>query len=109
MKRPEIIEGKTVKVDTGCGKMYITVNADSDIVEVFCRLGKSGGCASAQTEAIGRLLNWGCKAGAKIDDAVGTLRGITCSASDGTTTNACPHSIAMAIESIINNTKTIKQ
>ena len=100
MKTPEVIEGKTVKVSTGCGKMYVTINANSEIVEVFCRLGKAGGCASAQTEAIGRLLTWGCKAGAKIEDAVGTLKGITCSEADGIIKNACPHSIAMAIELI---------
>ena len=80
--------------------MYVTINVNSNVVEVFCRLGKAGGCASAQTEAIGRLLSWGCKAGAKIEDAISTLKGITCSEADGISKNACPHSIAMAIESM---------
>ncbi len=106
MKRPDIIEGKTVAVETGCGKMYVTSNShEGKVMEVFCRLGKAGGCASAQTEAIGRLLSWGCKAGASIDDAIMTLKGITCSESDGDTKWACPHSISLAVGKIIQGEK----
>jgi len=65
---------------TGCGNMYVTINeTDEGIpIEVFCRLGKAGGCASSQTEALGRLITLGFKHGMQISEIVEELRGISC-------------------------------
>ena len=56
--REEILNGKTVRVKTGCGYMYITVNQKGDKpFEVFLEIGKAGGCVSSQSEALGRLVS----------------------------------------------------
>jgi ribonucleoside-diphosphate reductase alpha chain len=53
------LEGSTTWVQTGCGKLYITINHDKDgkVVETFYNLGRSGGCALGFLETIGRLVS----------------------------------------------------
>lgn len=79
-KRPETLEGKTYARVTGCGKLYITVNRDSEgvIFEIFLHIGKAGGCASAQCESIGRLISYSLRIGGSISDIVMELKGIRC-------------------------------
>ena len=57
--RPTRLSGCTLKRDTPMGKLYVTINADSDgePFEVFMTLGKGGSEVSAVSEAIGRLIS----------------------------------------------------
>ena len=51
-------KGVTKIIHTSCGNLYVTINGDNNQpFEVITRLGKAGGCASAQTETIGRLIS----------------------------------------------------
>ena len=78
-KRPAVLSGKTVKVATGCGNLYITMNtAEDGLFEVFATLGKSGGCAKAQNEALTRLLTLGLRWGIPLSDIIRGLEDIRC-------------------------------
>lgn len=79
-ERPELLSGFTLKARTACGPIYITINDDEDgkPFEVFVSMGKAGGCASAQEQALGRLLSWGLRSGAYLHEAAKQLRGIGC-------------------------------
>lgn len=78
--REELLKGSTRRIQTGCGHLYITVNRnEQDVpIEVFVRLGKAGGCASSQTEALGRLITVALRAGVKVGDITHQLKGIGC-------------------------------
>ena len=56
--RPETLTGKTHRIKTGLGWLYITINEHDDKpIELFAVMGKSGGDITAQAEAIGRLVS----------------------------------------------------
>jgi len=58
-ERPKALKGWTYQMQTGCGPLYITVNEDkAGLFELFTTMGKAGGCASSQCEAIGRWSRW---------------------------------------------------
>jgi len=79
LSRPKVLQGKTVKMGTGCGNLYVTCNfLDSKIQEVFVRLGKSGGCSSCQTEALGRLISLALQSDVLPEKIIKTLKGISC-------------------------------
>jgi ribonucleoside-diphosphate reductase alpha chain len=77
--RPKVLHGHTLKMVTGCGALYVTVNAlDKEFFELFARGGKAGGCASSQCEAIGRLISLAWRNGIKTQEIVMQLKGICC-------------------------------
>lgn len=55
--RPRKVEGVTYKVETGEGKMYLTINFDGDKMpfELFAKLGKAGTNVSGYLDAISKL------------------------------------------------------
>jgi ribonucleoside-diphosphate reductase alpha chain len=71
--------GKTQKVGTGCGNLYVTVNQlEGQPVEVFAQIGKSGGCAAAQIQALTRLVSIALRAGVDSCEMAEQLTGIRC-------------------------------
>ncbi|MDI9585867.1 MAG: vitamin B12-dependent ribonucleotide reductase [Acidobacteriota bacterium] len=77
--RPDLITGTTRAMVTGCGKLYITINEDeAGPFEVFGNMGKAGGCAASQTEAVARLISLALRSGIKAEHVVQQLKGISC-------------------------------
>jgi ribonucleoside-diphosphate reductase alpha chain len=109
-KRPKVTRGVTERVNTGCGYIYVTVNFDErGISEVFSTLGKAGGCAAAQLEAISRLTSVGLRSGIDIDSIVKHLRGIRCPSiawEQGHAILSCADAIASVLEKYIKKEGT---
>jgi len=78
--RPEVIKGTTTKVSTGCGNLYVTINFDEEDhpFEVFTQMGKAGGCAASQLEAVARLVSLALRSGVEIKSIIDQLKGIRC-------------------------------
>jgi len=111
--RPPVIIGTTTKIATGCGNLYITINEDTDGLpfEVFMHMGKAGGCAMSQLEAIGRLVSLGLRSGIEVGSIVEQLRGIRCpspSWEKGGRIFSCSDAIARAIEQRARDAKNKK-
>ena len=109
--RPEVITGTTTKVSTGCGNLYITINSDEQgrPFEVFTQMGKAGGCAASQLEAIGRLVSLAFRTGIEVKSRIEQLRNIRCpspSWEKGVRIFSCADALARVIERrLINNPK----
>ncbi len=111
IKRNKITIGTTERIMTGCGKLYITINRNNDngIIEVFAALGKSGGCAMVQNEAITRLISIGLQYGVPTSEIIQQLTGLRCPSpaiDDGVEISSCPHAIALALSRRIKDQKT---
>lgn len=78
--RPQKLIGHTYSMQTGCGKLFITINEfpDGKLAELFARQGKSGACVSAFTEAIGRMVSLGFRNDVDVDDLMKQLVAIRC-------------------------------
>jgi ribonucleoside-diphosphate reductase alpha chain len=99
--RTPVLRGETREKVTGCGSLYVTVNEDDfGPREVFANMGKAGGCASASTEAIGRLISLAFRYGVPPDKIVKQLKGIRCHVPLGFGPNqilSCPDAIGKAL------------
>ncbi|MCP4652870.1 MAG: vitamin B12-dependent ribonucleotide reductase [Candidatus Omnitrophica bacterium] len=109
--RPEVISGTTSKVTTGCGNLYITVNQNEEghLFEVFTQMGKAGGCAASQLEAVGRMVSVALRGGIDIKAVVEQLKGIRCpspSWANGKKIFSCADAIARVLEKRASEKKT---
>jgi ribonucleoside-diphosphate reductase alpha chain len=107
-KRPAVIKGSTRLMKTGCGNLYVTINEDKDgrLFEVFTNIGKAGGCASSQAEAIGRLISLALRSNIEPEEIIKQLKGISChqhSWSEEGKVLSCSDAIAKAIEKYPHN------
>jgi ribonucleoside-diphosphate reductase alpha chain len=101
-ERPRALTGSTYQMETGCGPLYITINEDENgLFELFTTMGKAGGCAASQCEAIGRLVSLSWRSGGQARQTVKQLIGITCHKPAGFGKNritSCADAVAKAVE-----------
>ena len=119
--RGDVTSGITRRIRTGCGKLYITINMDENgPVELFSQMGKAGGCAASQSEAISRLVSLALRSGIRPEAIVKELKGISCHRivwQGGNRILSCADAIGQTIEwyidekmhvSTMNSTYTIQ-
>jgi ribonucleoside-diphosphate reductase alpha chain len=101
-ERPKALHGWTYQMQTGCGPIYVTVNEDkAGMFELFTTMGKAGGCAASQCEAIGRMVSLCWRSGVQARQVMKQLLGISCHAPSGFGDNrvlSCADAVAKAIQ-----------
>ncbi|RME22242.1 MAG: TSCPD domain-containing protein, partial [Deltaproteobacteria bacterium] len=104
--RPRVLKGTTIKWPSPLGDLYVTINEDEDgqPFEVFCTVGKAGGAANADSEAIGRLISLALRHGLPLEEVRDQLRGISCDRTVGYGPNkvlSAPDGIAQALDTYL--------
>ncbi len=101
-RRIPLMKGVTRRFKTGCGNIYITLNFDDNgLFEIFNQIGKAGGCAASQAEAIGRLASLALRSGIDPSYIIEQLKGISChrpSWDNGSKIMSCADAIGRALE-----------
>lgn len=113
-QRPDALRGYTMKMMSPLGDLYVTINEDINgrPFEVFCTLGKAGGAAMADAEAIGRLMSLALRSGISIRQVKEQLRGISCDRAVGLGPNkvlSVPDAIGQAIERYLQEKEGVQE
>ncbi len=102
-ERPKVLKGWTYQMQTGCGPLYVTLNENSTgLFELFTTMGKAGGCAASQSEAIGRMVSLAWRSGIQARQVIKQLQGISCHSPSGFGESkilSCADAVAKAIQS----------
>ena len=109
-----MLRGRTLKMNSPLGDIYVTINEDDfgRPFEVFCTLGKAGGAAFADAEAIGRLMSLALRSGVPITAIRDQLRGISSDRAVGVGPNkvlSAPDAIGQAIERYLEEQAGIQE
>ena len=113
-QRPPMLKGRTLKMNSPLGDMYVTINEDDAgrPFEMFCTLGKAGGSAFAHAEAMGRLMSLALRSGVPITSLRDQLRGISSDRAVGVGPNkvlSAPDAIGQAIERYLEEQAGIQE
>ncbi|MFQ5512012.1 MAG: vitamin B12-dependent ribonucleotide reductase [Candidatus Krumholzibacteriia bacterium] len=110
-KRSDALSGTTRKMPTGCGNLYVTINDEGrGPFELFAQIGKAGGCAGSQAEAIGRLVSLALRAGVDPSSITKQLRGVRCPSpgwDNGKLILSCADGISKALERYLSERKLL--
>jgi ribonucleoside-diphosphate reductase alpha chain len=101
--RPDVLRGTTYRVETPLGTMFVNITEDDkgQPFEVFITLGKAGGSAMADAEAVGRLISLALRSGIPLAEIHKQLRGISSDRAVGLGPNkvlSVPDAIGIALE-----------
>ncbi|HEX2722571.1 MAG TPA: vitamin B12-dependent ribonucleotide reductase [Gemmatimonadaceae bacterium] len=112
--RPDTLRGTTSRMETPLGTMFVNITEDDrgQPFEVFINLGKAGGAAMADVEAIGRLISLALRSGISIQAIHRQLRGIASDRAIGLGPNkvlSVPDAIGIALESWMRQKQGVQQ
>ena len=112
--RPDTLRGTSIRKETPLGTMFVHITEDDrgQPFEVFINLGKAGGAAMADVEAIGRLISLGLRSGISIQAIHRQLRGISSDRAVGLGPNkvlSVPDAIGIALEDWMREKQGIQQ
>jgi ribonucleoside-diphosphate reductase alpha chain len=101
--RPDKLRGTSIRKETPLGVMFVNINEDDrgQPFEVFITLGKAGGSAMADAEAIGRLISLALRSGIPLQSVHKQLRGISSDRAVGLGPNkvlSVPDAVGIALE-----------
>jgi len=77
--RPDQLHGVTQRIDTGYGKLYVTINEDpqtGEPFELFANTGHSGGFTNSFTDALAKTISIALRSGVDPEEIVDKLQGI---------------------------------
>jgi ribonucleoside-diphosphate reductase alpha chain len=112
--RPDTLRGTSIRKETPLGTMFVHITEDDrgQPFEVFINLGKAGGPAMADVEAIGRLISLGLRSGISVQAIHRQLRGISSDRAVGLGPNkvlSVPDAIGIALEDWMREKQGIQQ
>jgi ribonucleoside-diphosphate reductase alpha chain len=101
--RPDVMRGTTIRKETPLGVMFVNITEDEkgQPFELFLNLGKAGGSAMADAEAIGRLVSLALRSGIPLMEIHRQLRGISSDRAVGLGPNkvlSMPDAVGLALE-----------
>jgi ribonucleoside-diphosphate reductase alpha chain len=77
-ERPDALHGVSQRIDTGYGKIYVTINEDPETgqpFELFANIGHSGGFTNSFTEALAKVISTSLRSGVDPEEIVDELCG----------------------------------
>jgi ribonucleoside-diphosphate reductase alpha chain len=112
--RPDRLRGTTIRKETPLGTMFVNITEDDkqQPFEVFINLGKAGGAAMADAEAMGRLISLALRSGIPLREVHKQLRGISSDRAVGLGPNkvlSVPDAIGIALEEWTREKQGIQQ
>ncbi|MFI5311330.1 MAG: vitamin B12-dependent ribonucleotide reductase [Gemmatimonadales bacterium] len=112
--RPEMLRGTSIRKETPLGVMFVHITEDDkgQPFEVFINLGKAGGSAMADAEAVGRLISLALRSGIPIPEIHRQLRGISSDRAVGLGPNkvlSVPDAIGLALEDWMRMKQGVQQ
>ncbi len=112
--RPDKLRGTTIRKETPLGTMFVNITEDDrgQPFEVFITLGKAGGSAMADAEAMGRLISLALRSGIPLPQVHRQLRGISSDRIVGLGPNkvmSVPDAIGLALEEWMRDKQGVQQ
>jgi ribonucleoside-diphosphate reductase alpha chain len=107
--RPDLLHGVTQRIDTGYGKLYVTINEDAERerpFELFATIGNSGGFTASFTEALAKTISTALRSGVDPEEIAGELRGIRSPKvawDKGEQINSIPDAIGTALQRYLDD------
>ena len=112
--RPDVLKSTAIRKETPLGTMFVHITEDDkgQPFEVFINLGKAGGSAMADAEAMGRLVSLALRSGIPIQQVHRQLRGISSDRAVGLGPSkvlSVPDAIGLALEDWMRTKNGVQQ